>query len=108
MRQGDDPTDRERIETEIIKSLLASYFDIVRKNFLDLVPKAIMCFMVGHSKENIQNELVSSLYREDKLSELLAETGDIAARRSNCDEMRTLLQRALEIVNEVRDFNTFK
>ncbi|KAF1775047.1 Dynamin-type guanine nucleotide-binding (G) domain [Phytophthora cactorum] len=108
MRQGDDPTDRERIETEIIKSLLASYFDIVRKNFLDLVPKAIMCFMVGHSKENIQNELVSSLYREDKLNELLAETGDIAARRSNCDEMRTLLQRALEIVNEVRDFNTFK
>ncbi|OWZ06196.1 Dynamin [Phytophthora megakarya] len=108
MRQGDDPTDRERIETEIIKSLLASYFDIVRKNFLDLVPKAIMCFMVGHSKENIQNELVSSLYREDKLTELLAETGDIGARRSNCNEMRTLLQRALEIVNEVRDFNTFK
>ncbi|CAH0476525.1 unnamed protein product [Peronospora belbahrii] len=108
MRQSDDPTDRERIETEIIKSLLASYFDIVRKNFLDLVPKAIMCFMVGHSKENIQNELVSSLYREDKLNELLAETGDIATRRSNCDEMRTLLQRALEIVNEVRDFNTFK
>uniref|UniRef100_A0AAV1UHD8 Uncharacterized protein n=1 Tax=Peronospora matthiolae TaxID=2874970 RepID=A0AAV1UHD8_9STRA len=108
MRQGDDPTDRERIETEIIKSLLASYFDIVRKNFLDLVPKAIMCFMVGRSKENIQNELVSSLYREDKLYELLAETGDIAVRRSNCDEMRTLLQRALEIVNEVRDFNTFK
>jgi dynamin 1-like protein len=64
--------------------------------------------MVGHSKENIQNELVSSLYREDKLTELLAETGDIAARRNNCDEMRTLLQRALEIVNEVRDFNTFK
>ncbi|CAI5745459.1 unnamed protein product [Peronospora destructor] len=108
MRQGDNPTDRERIETEIIKSLLASYFDIVRKNFLDLVPKTIMCFMVGHSKENIQNELVSSLYREDKLNELLAETGDIASRRSNCDEMRTLLQRALAIVNEVRDFNTFK
>ncbi|RLN21652.1 hypothetical protein BBJ28_00005537 [Nothophytophthora sp. Chile5] len=108
MRQAEDPTDRERIETEIIKSLLASYFDIVRKNFLDLVPKAIMCFMVAHSKENIQNELVSSLYREDKIAELLAETGDIAVRRSNCDEMRTLLQRALEIVNEVRDFNTFK
>lgn len=108
MRQAEEPTDRERIETEIIKSLLASYFDIVRKNFLDLVPKAIMCFMVSNSKENIQNELVSSLYKEDKLNELLAETSDIAARRSNCYEMRTLLQRALEIVNEVRDFNTFK
>lgn len=108
MRYAEEPTDRERIETEIIKSLLASYFDIVRKNFLDLVPKTIMNFMVAHSKQNVQNELVSALYREDKLNELLAETGDIAARRSNCYEMRTLLQRALEIVNEVRDFNTFK
>ncbi|GLE05244.1 hypothetical protein PINS_up014244 [Pythium insidiosum] len=108
MRQSEEPSDRERIETEIIKSLLASYFDIVRKNFLDLVPKAIMNFMVNHAKENVQNELVSALYREDKLGELLRETGDVAARRSNCHEMRMLLQRALEIVNEVRDFNTFK
>ncbi|KAL0585757.1 hypothetical protein ABG067_004480 [Albugo candida] len=106
MRPLEEPTDRERIETEIIKSLLASYFDIVRKNFLDLVPKSIMCFMVLHSQQNVQNELVSALYREDQLADLLQETSDIATRRSTCCEMRTLLQRALEIVNEVRDFNT--
>ncbi|ETV97833.1 hypothetical protein H310_09175 [Aphanomyces invadans] len=108
MRQADIPTDRERIETEIIKSLLASYFDIVRKNFLDLVPKAIMCFMVNHAKDQVQNQLVSSLYKEDKLGDLLRESGDIASRRANCSEMRTLLSKALDIVNEVRDFNTFK
>ena len=108
MRPMEEPTDRERIETEIIKSLLASYFDIVRKNFLDLVPKSIMCFMVLYAQQNVQNELVSALYREDQLADLLRETSDIATRRSTCCEMRTLLQRALEIVNEVRDFNTFK
>lgn len=107
MRQAEEPTDRERIETEIIKSLLASYFDIVRKNFLDLVPKTIMCFMVNHAKETIQNQLVSNLYKEEMLSDLLRESGDIASRRSNCYEMRSLLQKAMEIVNEVRDFNTF-
>ncbi|KAH9084930.1 hypothetical protein Ae201684P_002162 [Aphanomyces euteiches] len=108
VRQGETPTDRERIETEIIKSLLASYFDIVRKNFLDLVPKTIMCFMVNHAKDQVQNQLVSSLYKEEKLGELLRESGDIASRRANCSEMRTLLSKALDIVNEVRDFNTFK
>ena len=108
MRQANDPTDRERIETEIIKSLLASYFDIVRKNFLDLVPKSIMAFLVNFSKENVQNHLVSNLYKENMLQELLRETDDIALRRDTCQEMRTLLQRAVGIVNEVRDFNSFK
>lgn len=108
MRQADNPSDRERIETEIIKSLMESYFDIVRKNFVDLVPKTIMCFLVNHAKDNVQNVMVSTLYKEDMLKDLLKETGDIANRRATCHEMQVLLQRALEIVNEVRDFNTFK
>jgi len=63
MRHADGPNERERQETEIIKLLIASYFDIVRKNFLDMVPKTIMYFLVNHAKDNLQNELVSSLYR---------------------------------------------
>lgn len=63
MRYSDGPNERERVEMEIIKLLTASYFDIVRKNFLDMVPKTIMYFLVNHAKDNLQNELVSSLYR---------------------------------------------
>jgi dynamin 1-like protein len=106
-RAADAPSDRERIETEIIKSLIESYFDIVRKNFMDMVPKTIMYFLVAHAKENLQNELVSQLYRDSSMSEMMRETPDVARRRSEIQEMRALLQRALEIVNEVRDFNTF-
>ena len=108
MRNNEMPTDRERIETEIIKSLIESYFNIVRKNFLDMVPKTIMYFLVNHSKDSIQNELVSELYKENEIADLLRETDDVAQRRRTCSEMRGLLGRALEIVNEVRDFNTFK
>ena len=108
MRHTEMPTDRERIETEIIKSLIESYFNIVRKNFLDMVPKTIMYFLVNHSKDSIQNELVSELYKENEIADLLRETDDVAQRRKTCKEMRGLLARALEIVNEVRDYNTFK
>lgn len=108
MRSGVYPTDRERVETEIIKNLIQSYFDIVKKNFLDLVPKTIMHFLVNTFKESLQNELVKELYKEQIMAELMRETDDVAGRRRACKEMKELLQRALEIVNEVRDFNTFK
>lgn len=108
MRQTNLPTERERIETEIIKSLIESYFAIVRKNFIDLVPKTIMYFLVNHARDSLQNELVSELYRESMITELMKEADDIFQRRKICQETRDLLKKALDIVNEVRDFNTFK
>ena len=108
MRSSSTPTDRERVETEIIKSLISSYFDIVKKNFMDLVPKTIMHFLVNSFKEGLQNELVCKLYREATISELMRENDDVATRRRACKEMKELLLRALEILNEIRDFNTFK
>lgn len=109
MRQADvPPTERERVEMEIIKSLIESYFSIVRKNFIDMVPKTIMYFLVNHVRDAMQNELVSELYRDAEIATLMQEADDIAQRRQTCMEMRDLLSKALEIVNEVRDFNTFK
>jgi dynamin 1-like protein len=102
------PTDRERVEMEVIKSLIDSYFAIVRKNFIDMVPKTIMYFLVNHVRESLQNELVSELYRDAEVGKLLQEAEDIAVRRQTCMEMKDLLGKALDIVNEVRDFNTYK
>lgn len=108
MKQTDfPPTDREITEMQVIKSLIESYFRVVRKTFIDMVPKTIMYFLVNHVKDAMQNELVSELYRENEIMGLMKEAEDVAQKRNTCTEMRDLLGKALEIVNEVRDYNTF-
>eukprot|EP00698_Gefionella_okellyi_P023713 TRINITY_DN8177_c0_g1_i1.p1 TRINITY_DN8177_c0_g1~~TRINITY_DN8177_c0_g1_i1.p1 ORF type:complete len:761 (-),score=225.90 TRINITY_DN8177_c0_g1_i1:40-2274(-) len=99
------PSDGERdhMETELIQTLLTSYFNIVRKNIQDSVPKTIMHFLVNCAKDNIQNELVSQLYREELFDEMLAETMEVVEKRRRCREMLGVLRKAHEIVNEVRD-----
>ena len=109
LRQTDAPiTDREKTEMELIKALIESYFNIVRKNFIDMVPKTIMYFLVNHVSDAMQNELVSELYRDVELPTLMKEADDVAQRRKTCAEMNDLLATALDIVNEVRDFNAYK
>lgn len=55
----------------------------------------------------VQNELVSTLYKEDLTGELMRETDDVAERRRISRDMVTLLEKAVNIVSEVRDFNPF-
>lgn len=99
------PTLDEYCQVELMKRLLSGYFDIVRKTFIDMVPKTVMCFLVNHAKEHIQAELVRVLYSEAMFDDLLRETDNVSAKRRACVEMRSLLARALDIVNEVRDFH---
>lgn len=99
----DVATDREQIETQIIKTLISSYFSIVRKNVLDSIPKAIMHFLVNQTKTDLQSELVKSLYKDELFDALLQENTDIAQKRTQCTELLDVLNRALVIVNSVRD-----
>jgi len=98
-------TEKERFETELIKSLLQSYFNVVRKNVADMVPKSIIHFLVNSSKDLIQNELVGALYKEELFDELLEESPSISARRKSCANLIDILRKAHDIINEVRDFS---
>ena len=98
------PSDAEVAGTRIIKSLIFSYFNIVRKNIQDTVPKAVMAFLVNHTKNDIQSELVRSLYKEEMFEELLKEADDIAERRANCVELLAVMQESLAVLTQVRDF----
>lgn len=44
---------RSQLEVHIIKSLIVSYFDTVRKSMCDMVPKTIMAFLVNKTKSMV-------------------------------------------------------
>ncbi len=103
--QETKPTEREVIETEIIKTLIASYFDIVRQNITDNVPKSIMFFLVNYSKDRIQSQLVRTLYKEEGFRALLAEDPSVSELRLRRTEALRVLRKSLDIINEIRDFS---
>ncbi|KAF9963383.1 Dynamin- GTPase protein [Modicella reniformis] len=101
--ETDEPlnlTEREDMETQLIRSLIVSYFNITRKSIQDLVPKAVMHLLVNNSREAVQNRLVSTLYKEDLFNELLQEDDNLGAERAKCKAMLDVFKNAFSIINE--------
>ena len=72
---------REEMETLLIRNLISTYFSIVRQTIQDLVPKAVMHFLVNNSSQQVQNRLVAALYKPDLFKSLLNEDETIVAER---------------------------
>ncbi|XP_059833992.1 dynamin-1-like protein isoform X2 [Hypanus sabinus] len=94
---------REQRDCEVIERLIKSYFLIVRKNIQDSVPKAVMNFLVNYVKDNLQSELVGQLYKSMLLEDLLTESEDMAQRRKEAADMLKALQRASQVIAEIRE-----
>ena len=81
MRAEGGTSPRTFMETNIIKNLITSYYDVVRKNVGDLVPKTVMAFLVNQSKNIAQRELVQELYKENNVEDLLSEDPIVQQKR---------------------------
>ena len=87
----------------VTRVLVNSYFDIVRKNVQDMVPKIVMNFMVNHVQKGLQKHLTQALYREDSLDGLMREREDIAERRNQCQEAMRAIRKALKVMDSIKD-----
>ncbi|CDZ97283.1 dynamin gtpase [Phaffia rhodozyma] len=90
-------SDRETMETEVIKLLIHSYFNIVKREMIDMVPKSITYTLVQQSKDNLQRVLLEQLYKPDVLSDLMKESEFVVQRRRECVKMVEALQKAENI-----------
>ncbi|KAL1854770.1 vacuolar protein sorting-associated protein 1 [Diaporthe australafricana] len=95
-------SERENIEVEVIKLLISSYYNIVKRTMIDMVPKAIMLNLVAFTKDEMQRELLENMYRATELDDLLKESDYTIRRRKECQQMVESLARASEIVSQVQ------
>lgn len=89
------------METTLIRSLIASYFGIVRQTIQDLIPKAVMHFLVNHTSQHVQNRLVSSLYRPDLFTDLLNEDESLVAERTRVKALLDAYKEAFKTLSDV-------
>ncbi|ONH65063.1 Vacuolar protein sorting-associated protein 1 [Cyberlindnera fabianii] len=94
-------SDRETMETEVIKLLIQSYFGIVKRTVADVIPKAVMLKLIVRSRNEIQKILLEKLYGANDLSDLVKENEITKQRRQECIKMVEVLKHANEIVSSV-------
>lgn len=94
-------SEKEVVETEVIKLLIFSYFDIVKRTVADVVPKAIMLKLIQLSRSDIQKVLLEKLYAEKSIENLVKENEFTVARRKECKKMVEVLHNASQIVASV-------
>ena len=92
--------ERELMEISIVKNLIVSYFNIVKKNYCDFVPKTIMCFLVNKTKDISEQEIIAQLYKtKEDIKSLLKEDEDISQRRKELKDSLIFLKNSFNILN---------
>lgn len=89
------------METSLIRSLIVSYFAIVRQSIQDLIPKAIMHFLVNHTSQHVQNRLVSALYKPDLFADMLNEDEALVAERTRVKALLDAYKEAFKTLSDV-------
>ncbi|KAJ7215674.1 Dynamin central region-domain-containing protein [Mycena haematopus] len=87
---------RDTMETQVIRLLITSYFNIVKREMIDTVPKAISLTLITHATKNIQQELLQELYKPEGITELLKESEAVVTRRRDLTAMVDALSKAEE------------
>lgn len=85
----------------MIKRLIVSYFNVVKKNVNDSIPKAIVTFLVNHCRNSCEKILVNNLYVEMQFEELLLEQDYVVKERERLNSDITVLKECLSHINSL-------
>ena len=94
------PSKRERNEINLIKRMITSYFDVVKKNVNDLVPKAIITFFIKKTIDLAEKEMVHNLYDEKIIESVMREDQDVVNQRTAVQTNIGVLKECLVLMSE--------
>lgn len=89
---------QESVEIGIIKSMVVSYFDIIKKIVIDQVPKAIMHELVNKSENKIQERLFLEIYEKPNLDEVMSESSEVVNKRVKLKTTIKALKQAYDLI----------
>lgn len=85
----------------MIKRLITSYFNVVKKNINDSVPKTVVTFLVNHCKNSCEKILVNNLYVENEFDHLLEEREYVIGQRERIRKEINTLKECLNLINGI-------
>jgi hypothetical protein len=84
-----------KIDSNTIKTLLIKYYDTIKDNIRNNIPKAIMLHLINRLKTDILTEIMNKIHI-DEMVEFLEESGSVRAKREELISWRDRLSYARE------------
>lgn len=81
-----------------LKILLNSYFDTIKKNIINNVPKIIMSFIIRNIQKNLINYLTTNIVNENNLN-LLKENPKVEDDRNYCNSILSKINSVKKIID---------
>lgn len=91
-------TEQELLEIGVMKSLVTSYFEIIKKIVIDQVPKAIMSELVMKSEQMIQEILFKKIYEAEDIEKYVCESKESIDKRNKIERNIKALKQAYDIM----------
>jgi dynamin 1-like protein len=92
-------------EMKDLRQIGSRYFDLIKEQIRDLVPKAVAKFLVAGSTKLLRPKMVETIFNAADVAELLQEDSAITRKRIACQQIVDALRKGREILNEVNTFN---
>ncbi|KAJ3452075.1 dynamin [Anaeramoeba flamelloides] len=91
-----------------IREIVVNYFDAVKTNLYDSIPKAIMFSMVNEAKKELESVLMARVYDEDMLADLMEEDSNVVKQRKDYKKKIALLEEVQDIMSDVKSIKNIK